>query len=161
MAWVTLAALPLNSSGKIDRLSLPAPGPARPDLKIGFIAPRTELEQELAEIWSTVLKREPVGIGDNFFELGGHSLLATQVVSRVRSRLQVELPLRHLFESPTIEGLAAVIIAHTKQSDATQTMPAIKRRRSELDHLRTRIEQLSGDEIDSLLASALAKADSD
>ena len=109
-AFVFLDALPLAPNGKLDREALPAPDWSRPDLKRSFVAPRNSLEQLLASIWTEVLKLEQIGVYDNFFELGGHSLLATQVISRVRETFQVEVPLRTLFEMPTIEELAEVII---------------------------------------------------
>jgi amino acid adenylation domain-containing protein len=86
-AFVMLEALPLTPNGKVDRRSLPAPDTVRPELEKPFVAPRTEVEERLAAIWSDVLGLEQIGVRDNFFELGGHSLLATQVVSRVRESL--------------------------------------------------------------------------
>jgi acyl carrier protein len=109
-AFVLLDAFPLTANGKIDRKALPAPGPSRPELKQGYQTPRTPMEEMLAEIWREVLKLERIGIHDNFFDLGGHSLLATQVISRVRARFQMNLPLRTLFEMPTIVELANVIL---------------------------------------------------
>jgi len=104
--FVALPALPLTPNGKVDRRALPAPEEG--DLRRGaYVAPRTELERWLCEIWEEVLGVERVGIEDSFFDLGGHSLLATRVVSRVRSALGRELPLRALFENPTIRGLCA------------------------------------------------------
>ena len=108
-AFVILDALPLTPNGKLDRRALPAPEQTRPELENSYIAPRTEVENVLAAIWAEVLKLDQVGIHDNFFDLGGHSLLAIQVVSRVRDALQVELPLRSFFETPTVAGLAATI----------------------------------------------------
>jgi amino acid adenylation domain-containing protein len=108
-AFVFLSALPLTPNGKIDRRALPIPDQAGAELQRTFAAPRTPLEKVLARIWAEVLKFEQVGVDDNFFDLGGHSLLATQVVSRVREALQVELPLRALFENPTVTGLALQI----------------------------------------------------
>src|SRR5262249_43019128 len=89
-----------------DCKALPAPEQARPELEEAYVAPRTPVEQALAALWAEVLGIERVGVQDNFFELGGHSLLATQVISRVRRALQVELPLRALFEAPTTARLA-------------------------------------------------------
>ncbi|MCZ6622688.1 MAG: amino acid adenylation domain-containing protein, partial [Deltaproteobacteria bacterium] len=107
--FVFLDALPLTPNGKVDRKALPAPDQTRPELERAFVAPRSPVEKELARIWSEVLKLKQVGVYDNFFELGGHSLLATQVMSRVCKAFQTEVPLRTLFEKPTIEELAEVI----------------------------------------------------
>nr|MDQ3957938.1 amino acid adenylation domain-containing protein [Actinomycetota bacterium] len=106
-AFVTLEDLPLTPAGKVDRAALPAPGPERPDLGHGYEEPVTETENVLAEIWAEVLGVERVGRNDNFFDLGGHSLLGTQLVSRIRNRFAMEVPLRTLFEHPTVRGLAA------------------------------------------------------
>jgi acyl carrier protein len=109
-SFVTLDALPLTPSGKVDRRALPAPDGARPELEETFAAPLTPIEQALAEIWCSLLKLERVGVHDNFFELGGHSLLATQVISRIRNLFQVEIPLRALFEAPTVAGIALDLV---------------------------------------------------
>ena len=108
--FVVLDKLPLTQTGKLDRRALPAPDQIRSDLEGAFVAPRSPVEEVLAGIWAKVLGLDQVGIHDNFFELGGHSLLATQVISRVRKTFQVEVPLRTLFEMPTIEEFAEVII---------------------------------------------------
>ncbi|MGH7833991.1 MAG: non-ribosomal peptide synthetase, partial [Candidatus Binatia bacterium] len=107
--FVPLDSLPLTPSGKMDRKALPAPDSSRPELDNRFVAPRTPGERSLAKIWAEVLKLEKVGIHDNFFDLGGHSLLATQVISRLRDAFRIDLPLRSLFESPTVAGLAECI----------------------------------------------------
>jgi amino acid adenylation domain-containing protein len=109
--FVLLDALPLMPNGKVDRWALPAPDRSRPELDKAFVAPRTPTEELLAEIWAQLLDIERVGIHDNFFDLGGHSLLATQLVSRMREAFQVEIPLRRLFEVPTVAGLAESIEA--------------------------------------------------
>jgi amino acid adenylation domain-containing protein len=105
-AFVFLELLPLTPNGKLDRKALPAPDQTRPELEETFVAPRTPVEETLASIWAAVLKVDKVGIHDNFFELGGHSLLATQLISRIRETFKIDLPLRSLFEAPTIYGLA-------------------------------------------------------
>ena len=101
-AFVFLDSLPLTPNGKLDRSALAAPDQNRPDIGESYVAPGTPVEELLAGIWSELLKIEKVGVHDNFFDLGGHSLLATQVMSRLREGLGVELPLRALFEAPTI-----------------------------------------------------------
>jgi len=104
--FVFLEALPLMPNGKIDRKSLPAPDGNRDGLEQAYVAPRSPTEEILAGIWAEVLKLDQVGINDNFFDLGGHSLLATQVVSRIRDSFKIDFPLRRIFETPTIAGLA-------------------------------------------------------
>jgi len=119
--FMFLESLPLTPNGKLDRKSLPAPDHSRPELDDAFATPRTPVEELLADIWAEVLKLDKVGIHDNFFHLGGHSLLATQVVSRVNTAFQIDFPLRRLFESPTIEEMAAVITEHQgKRLDESQ-----------------------------------------
>ncbi|HEU0054412.1 MAG TPA: amino acid adenylation domain-containing protein, partial [Longimicrobium sp.] len=103
-AFVSLEALPLTPNGKLDRRALPAPDFASAAER--YVAPRTETEALLAEIWAEVLRLPRVGVHDGFFELGGHSLMATSVVSRVGEVFGVELPLRAIFETPTVGGLA-------------------------------------------------------
>ncbi|MEG4530221.1 amino acid adenylation domain-containing protein [Microcoleus sp. D2_18a_D3] len=107
-AFVVLKALPLTPNGKIDRQALPAPSVAA-NFTDTFVGPRTPGEEILAGIWSQLLNLKKVGIYDNFFELGGHSLLITQLLAKVRECFQVELPLRVLFEAPTVAGLAEKI----------------------------------------------------
>jgi acyl carrier protein len=125
-AVVTLDALPVNANGKLDRKALPAPEQRQFDQK-PFVAPQTLTEKTLAGIWQDVLGLEQVSIHDNFLELGGHSLLATQVVSRSRSLFQVDLSLRHLFESPTVGALATVIEQLQSSSPSMPTIGAISR----------------------------------
>jgi amino acid adenylation domain-containing protein len=105
-AYVVLAELPRNPSGKLDRRALPAPRWGRGEQE-AVALPRTPAEELLAGIWRQVLGVERIGIHDSFFDLGGHSLLATRLVSRVRRAFGVELPLARLFEEPTVAGLAA------------------------------------------------------
>jgi amino acid adenylation domain-containing protein len=117
-SFVVLDTLPRTGSGKVDRQRLPEPGRSR-GTEEGFLAPRTPIEQSLAAIWGQLLNVERVGANDNFFDLGGHSLLATQVVSRVREAFSLELPLRTLFEAPTVSELALAIA----QAQAEQASP--------------------------------------
>jgi acyl carrier protein len=105
-AFLSLESLPLTPNGKVDRGSLPRPDHSSAALEQSSVAARTPEEEKLARIWAQVLKLDRVGIHDNFFDLGGHSLLATQVMSRLREVFQVEMPLRNLFEHPTVAGLA-------------------------------------------------------
>jgi amino acid adenylation domain-containing protein len=108
--FVALAALPLTPNGKVDRKALPAPGGGRPELGREYVAPEGDVQEKLAAIWTEVLRVERVGATDNFFELGGHSLMATQVLSRVQGAFGVELPLRSVFNTPTVAGLAETIV---------------------------------------------------
>ena len=107
--FVFLEALPLTPNGKIDRKALPVPTEIPSTETSPFVAPRTRVESLLAEMWAHILRIEQVGTTDNFFHLGGHSLLAMQIVARVRTLLNVELPLQTLFDTPTIGAVADVI----------------------------------------------------
>jgi amino acid adenylation domain-containing protein len=128
-AFVVLDALPLTPSGKVDRQALPAPDQARPPLCEAFVAPRTPVEELLGGIWANVLKVQSFGIHDNFFALGGHSLLAMQVMSRLRKVFQVDVPLRALFDAPTVAGLARHVeeLRQTGQSPAAPALKAVPR----------------------------------
>jgi len=114
--FVTLEALPLTPNGKVDRKALPAP-PSDEQSEVEAIAPRDEFESGLVTIFENVLVRKPVGVNDDFFELGGHSLLATQVISRIRESFRVSIPLRALFETPTVAALARRIQDTTPSLD--------------------------------------------
>ncbi|HEX2188993.1 MAG TPA: amino acid adenylation domain-containing protein, partial [Longimicrobiaceae bacterium] len=103
-AFVVLEQLPLTPNGKLDREALPVPEHAAGADR--YVAPRTPTEEVLAEVWSETLRLDRVGVTESFFELGGHSLLATRVISRVRQVFGVEVPLRALFEGPTVAELA-------------------------------------------------------
>jgi amino acid adenylation domain-containing protein len=108
--FVALPALPLTPNGKVDRKALPAPDGGRPDLGREYVAPQGPVQEQLAAIWAEVLRRDRVGADDNFFELGGHSLMATQVLSRIQESFGVELPLRSMFDHPTVAGLAEEVL---------------------------------------------------
>ncbi len=122
-AFVVLDALPLTPNGKLDRRALPEP--ERAGASVDWVAPRTNTEKVLSDIWCEVLGVERVGAFDGFFELGGHSLLATQAVARAREAFRVELPLRELFEAPTVAGLAERVEAALKQERATRVPPLL------------------------------------
>jgi amino acid adenylation domain-containing protein len=119
-AFFLLDRIPLTSNGKTDRKALPAPEAGRRGLESAYVAPRTAAEQKIARIWAEVLGVEAVGVNDNFFDLGGHSLLATEVVSRLRDRFKLELPLRSLFESPTVASLANSLSVALEESMRAQ-----------------------------------------
>ena len=113
-AFVLLPALPLTPTGKRDRRALPPPPALPPGDENAFVAPRTPAESTLAQLWATGLDLPRVGIYDNFFDLGGHSLLATQLIARIRETFAVDLPLRRLFEFPTVAALAEQLAAQAE-----------------------------------------------
>jgi acyl carrier protein len=128
-AFVELDCLPLTPNGKVDRKGLPAPDNIRPELNAAYVVPRTETENAIANIWKEILKLKEIGIHDNFFDLGGHSLMATQILSRMNSLFQVNVKLRRIFETPTIEELAMIIedtlmkeIANLTEEDAEKLL---------------------------------------
>lgn len=137
--WVQRETQKAAEAGEI---STPSSFHPRPNLPNPYIAPRNELEQQIAAIWQELLGIESIGIYDNFFELGGHSLLATQLVSRMREAFKVELPLRELFESPNIATLSENI---TKEKAAKQQTEA------DVAQLLAMVEQMSDEEAKALL----------
>ena len=114
-AFVFLDFLPLTPNGKIDRNALPAPDQTGPEIKQGFAAVLTPIEEIMAVIWENVLDVDYVGIDDNFFDLGGHSLLAVRLFSQIREGLGVDLPLHVLFEAPTMGQFAARVEAYQEE----------------------------------------------
>ncbi|MCL5996769.1 MAG: amino acid adenylation domain-containing protein [Chloroflexi bacterium] len=122
-AFIIMASLPLTPNGKIDRQALPPPDWSRRESEGEYIAPRTPVEEALSNIWTEVLGVSQISIHDNFFELGGHSLLATQVVSRIRDVFAVELPLRNIFESPTLATLAEHVDIAQRATSVTPVPP--------------------------------------
>jgi len=108
-AFVVLEALPLTPNGKIDRRSLPKPEEGRSGIESSYVAPRDNLERQLANIWEKILGKKGVGVQDSFFELGGHSLLALRLFAQLENRFGKRLPLTTLFQSTTIEQLAGVL----------------------------------------------------
>jgi acyl-coenzyme A synthetase/AMP-(fatty) acid ligase/acyl carrier protein len=129
-AFVVLDALPLTPNGKLDRKSLPAPG--NPADTERYVAPRTPVEELLAEIWAEVLRLERVGVHDNFFDLGGHSLLIMRLLAKVQATFDLELSIRTVFSMPTLEAMAGEIermvyedIATLSESEAEQLAGSI------------------------------------
>jgi amino acid adenylation domain-containing protein/FkbM family methyltransferase len=122
-AFVMLDKIPLNINGKVDRNALPLPGPKDFTGSAGYEPPRTPVEDMVAGIWGQVLNLNEIGRHQNFFELGGHSLIATQVMSRIRSNFHVELPLRALFETPTVAGLSARLEQDLRERHFVETPP--------------------------------------
>lgn len=149
-AFMFLESFPLLPNGKIDRQALPSPEQNRPSLEVGFQAPRSPLEESIAKIWCDVLKLERVGIQDNFFELGGHSLLGAKVVSNLRRTLNCQLNLIDVFQSPTVERLAALVYQRQTESEAEE----------ELGVLLAELEALSDTEAQQRLEQLLANGGS-
>ncbi len=138
--FVVLERFPLTPNGKVDRTALPQ---AEAHAETTFVAPRNPVEAELAQLWAEVLGREQVGVHDTFFSLGGHSLLAAQIVFEIRERFQVDIPLRLIFERPTIADLAlAILQLQAEKADA-----------AEMESMLAELDQLSDDEVRLLLAS--------
>ncbi len=125
-AFVKMESLPRTANGKVDRGRLPEPGRSREPVE--FVEPSTPHERAVAGIFAELLRVERVGANENFFDLGGHSLLATQLVSRLRDRFGLEIPLRQIFESPTVAELASAVSAPAPARAAGA--PPIRRRAS-------------------------------
>ncbi len=122
-AYLVMESIPLTPNGKVDRRALPRTDIVTFDI-YDYVAPRSQVEELLGEIWAKVLVKEQIGVHDNFFELGGHSLLATQLISRIRDTFQIDVTVRNLFEAPTIEQLAKCIDTMfwaAKGADKTET----------------------------------------
>ena len=151
---VQLKEMPLTPAGKIDRRALPKPELSRAELESEYVAPRNELEAELAQLAAELLGMEKVGIYDNFFELGGHSLMATQFISRIKNRYQVNIPLRQIFETPTIAALAEHIQQLRERQQFLTEPEAIERvdrGEQDIQQLLSQLEHLSEEEVRKLL----------
>jgi amino acid adenylation domain-containing protein len=151
-AVTVIERLPLLPNGKVDRISLLSLRESRPAPVAEPRGPRNPTEQQLVQIWREVLNVSLVGIDDNFFEIGGHSLMGMQVISRIRRSFQVEVPLKAIFEQPTIAGLASVIEA-ARATGAVVAEPLIKsrRQRRNREQILAELNQLSPKEVDDLL----------
>jgi amino acid adenylation domain-containing protein len=112
--FVFLDTLPLTDTLKVDRKALPEPKPSRPEIAASYAAPRNSIEETLVKIWADVLDLDQVGIDDNFFDLGGHSLAATRVIARVLDTFSLRLPVKALFNSPTVAEMATIIFDHER-----------------------------------------------
>ncbi|HYN21687.1 MAG TPA: amino acid adenylation domain-containing protein, partial [Thermoanaerobaculia bacterium] len=149
-AFVHLDHLPLTANGKVDRRALPVPDAGR--VETGFVAPRNAREERLAALLGEVLGVERVGVHDDFFELGGYSLLATKVVSRIRDEFQVELPLRALFEAPSVAELAQRL-----EEPGNAVLPEeapiqrLERGADDLEQLLSQLQGLGDEEVRALL----------
>ncbi|HEV7509096.1 MAG TPA: amino acid adenylation domain-containing protein [Thermoanaerobaculia bacterium] len=138
---VFLDRLPLTPNLKVDRRALPDPEPGRPGNR-EIAPPRDGVEQAIAAIWQRLLSLDAVGVHDNFFELGGHSLLGTRVIAALRDEFGVEIPLKALFEKPTVEALA-LAVAQARVEQAVD---------SEVGALLDNLEGLSDEEVEALLS---------
>jgi amino acid adenylation domain-containing protein len=147
-AFVLLPELPLTPNGKLDRRALKPPPANAPPAERPYVAPRTPTEEALAAIWAQVLAVPRVGVHDSFFELGGHSLLATQIVLRVNEAFGVGLTLRELYQAPSLEQLAEMVV----QAQAALADSEV------LSRLLDQVEQLGASEIETTLAAIAADA---
>ncbi len=144
-SFVMLSALPRTPNGKIDRQALPAPAETE-DTEL-FVAPRTRVEEALCRIWAEVLGVEEIGVNNSFFELGGHSLMAMQLLSRLRGIFQLELPLRTIFEAPTIAKLATALVSFEVTPGQVERIATIT----------VEVESMSADAVSEKLREALAE----
>ena len=123
--FVELPELPRLPNGKIDRRALPIPEALRPELAISYVKPRTQMEHLLADIWGQSLHLTQIGVHDNFFELGGHSLLGINIVAQTEAALQRAIPLRYLFQAPTIAEFAALLDTSAGEAAAATPRPTL------------------------------------
>ncbi|MEJ2637130.1 MAG: phosphopantetheine-binding protein [Calditrichia bacterium] len=145
--------MPLTPNGKIDRRALPKPDNISADSNTDYLAPRNEIEEKIVDISSQLLGAEKIGVHDNFFKLGGHSLLATQFLSRLQTAFRIKLPLRQIFETPTVEGLAHVIreIQERQETETDEKIGMAERGDTSLDDLLADLTELSDEEARALL----------
>jgi len=144
-AFIICDSLPLTPTGKVDRRALMAVDLDKIDQEIIFVAPRSSVEELVAKIWATVLKLNRIGVNNNFFDLGGYSLLAIQIVSQIRELFDIDLPLRVVFEAPTVAEMAAVITEHQGKAFAKE----------ELSRVLDELELMSDEEAQGLVAKEM------
>jgi amino acid adenylation domain-containing protein len=144
--FIVLDSLPLTN-GKLDRKALPPPDHKRPHVEYSYTAPRSDAETSLVQIWEEILQIHPIGIHDNFFDLGGHSLAASRIITRVIQSCQLELPLKALFDAPTVAKMAAIIDQH-RQMQATDT---------EIEQLLSEVESMTEAQAQNQLAPSEPK----
>jgi len=155
-AIVTLERLPLTENGKLDRRALPDPCLNRDDLEQEYQAPRTEVEVTLASIFSEILGVAKIGVNDNFFELGGHSLLATQALTRIVEKFNVEIPLKRLFEAPTVGGVAEAV-SERLGGEVERVNPITRISRPVDETLLASLDQLTDQQVEALLSRFIAE----
>jgi amino acid adenylation domain-containing protein len=156
-AFVLLDSLPLLSNGKVNLKALPPPTHSRQAIEQEYVAPRNETEQALVAIFEEVLGIEKVGAEDNFFLLGGHSLSATQVITRVRDALHADVPLRRMFETPTVAALALAVEEFRSQPDEDR-IEVVSRDSDETDEpLSDLLNQMTREELQALLMEVTGK----
>jgi amino acid adenylation domain-containing protein len=153
--YVIVDAFPLLPSGKVDRKSL-AQTRVQPMRDRGSVAPRTPTEERLAAIWRNLLQVQEAGTTDNFFELGGHSLMVMQVVARIRKEFEVEVPIRSLFDDPTIQGLAKEVDeAIAKGVKASAPISSFVQGQNDRERFKLSVENLSREELEEMLREVL------
>ena len=160
--YLVVDAFPLLPSGKVDRKSLVSRVSTPASSDSGYVAPETQVQEHIVTIWRKLLGVEEVGITDNFFELGGHSLMVMQVVARIRKEFEVEIPIRSLFEDPTIRGLAKEVEeARVKGIKTTPPISSFVRAQSTHDQLRQQVDKMSREEVEELLRQVLREKSAD
>ncbi len=155
--YIILDELPLTPNGKIDRKNLPKPESFTSRNQLEYVAPKTELQTEIAAIWQKALNLEKVGIQDNFFNLGGNSLLATQVISQMRQAFKVDISIRRFFETPTIADLELEIKQNNNQVPETESIKIERVNRNDSQENIDNLDQISEQELDDLLTQMLAE----
>jgi len=145
-AFVRLEALPLTANGKLDWQALPLPDQITAEMLKDYVAPNSDVEKVLAGLWGEVLGIQRVGIHDDFFEMGGHSLLATQLISRLRDAFEIELPLKSLFEAPTVARFAVTVLEQHQDRALIE----------QAAELLLNVALLSDEEVETMLSDEIA-----